>query len=270
MGYELIQKILPSLEKMNWPDEPVASPHGHQTYEIGLDKLAEYQGNPKTLMDALRVFQTTQSAPYAYAGIAFTLLTAANEKDGTYRPESLEAVMAWLEKAQALAPDVVEINVVEGYVYIYNHELENARLVLDYLHGQEPTNYYVHVAEIVYWQKQGDVDAVTQATENAIEMATSIPQKLRLRSQLADFYYEQGVLEKALSMYQDNVHASPQDYMLWHKISVIYWKLDNLEECERANQNTLRLADYPPAQQLQAAIKKKKSDSSGLGRLLGR
>lgn len=269
MGYDLVQKILPSLEKTQWPDAPEASLHGLQTYEIGLDKLAEYQGNPKTLMEALRVFQTTESAPYAYAGIAFTLLAAGAEKDGSYSQESLNTVMAWLEKAQALAPDVVEINLVEAYVYIYGNELENAQLVLEYLHGQDPNNYWVHVAEVAYWRVQGNVEAVEQATENATGMARTIPQKLRLRSQLADFYYEQGALDKALVMYQDAVHASQKDYMLWHKISVIYWKQENIEECERANQNTLRLVDYPPAKQLEAAIKKKKSESGGLGRIFG-
>ena len=271
MGEELVQKILTVVAKMQWPTTEQTTAHGSTSYEVGIEKVASSQGSPKQLSAALRIFQGGDSAPYAYAGVAAVLLSAAREKDGSYSADSLEAVMSWLEKAQAIAPEVVEINVIEGFVYIYNGNLEDARLVLDYLHDVEAGNYFVFTAEVAYWMQIGDVDQTAVWSEKAAQRASTNPQRIRMRSGLADFYAEQGKLDDALETYKSGLSIDRENPALWHKISVIYWKQKNLQECNRSNQMALRFRpDYRPALQLKAALKKKKSDSRKLGNIFGK
>lgn len=270
MGEELVQKIMHVAAKMEWPSLEQTTAHGSTSYAVGTEKVAGSQGSPKRLSEALRIFQGGDSAPYAYAGVAAVLLSAAREKDGSYKADSLEAVMSWLEKAQATAPEVVEINVIEGFVYIYGGNLEDARLVLDYLHEAEIGNYFVYTAEVAYWQQMGDVEQTAVWTEKAAQRADTNPQRIRMRAGLADFYAEKGEFDQALEAYKSGLSIDRENYALWHKISVIYWRQKNLEECDRSNQMTLRFrSDYRPALQLQAALKKKKAESRKLGNVFG-
>ncbi len=271
MGEALVQKILPVVAKMKWPTVEDVTAHGSTSYEVGTEKVAGSQGNPKKLSEALRIFQGGNSAPYAYAGIAAVLLSAAREKDDSYSTNSLNTVMEWLEKAQAIAPDIIEINVIEGFVYIYGGNLDDARLVLDYLHDTESGNYYVYTAEAAYWIHMGDVEQTAVWTEKAAQRADTNPQRIRMRSQLADFYLKNNELDKALEAYKSGLSVDKENVTLWYKISIIYWKQKNLEECERSNRMTLRLrSNHSPALKLQAAIKKKKAESNKLGGIFGK
>jgi tetratricopeptide (TPR) repeat protein len=257
MGQELIEKLLPALEKMTWPTEGKASLQGHSAYLIGLEKLDMYKGDPKELMAALRTFISGESAPYAFAGVANTLLVAAQEKDESYAPAGLDAAMSYLERAQETALDVTEINVTEAYVYIYNGRFEDARLVLDYLHDQDIGNFYVARAEVAFWQRQGDVAETIDWTEKAIQYADVVPKKLRLKWQLGDFYMQQGMMDEALEVYKEAIHFDRENVNIWYKISIIYYKQGNYEEAARTNQQALRIKDFPAGRKLEAALKEK-------------
>lgn len=267
MGEKLIDQMLQALEKMSWPDNPKVSQLGYQAYQVGLEKVAAYKGDPKALGDALRTFQTGDSRPYAFAGVAYTLLAAAREADGSYARAGLDGAMGWLEKAQEIAPDVVAINVIEAFVYIYDGRYDDARLVLDYLAAQEPDNEYLLLAEIEYWQRQKDVAQVVQWCEKAIRVATSVPQRLRLRSRLGDCYLEHGLLDQALAVYQEALHFDKQNVWLWHNLSLVYWRQENYEEAARCNKRALALSDLPQARQMENALKQKVDSGGMLGRL---
>jgi tetratricopeptide (TPR) repeat protein len=270
MGDQLIAKILPALEKMQWPQEPYATEQGRQTFLVGMETLESYTGDPKTLSSALRTFQTGDSLPYAYAGVAFALLMASAENDGSYSQQGLEEAMRWLVQAQDAEPDILEINVAEALVYTYNGRTDDARLVLDFLLQQDPTNYFLLEAEIAYWKQLGDVEQTVYWSNKAADAAQTVPQRLRLRAKLADFYFQQNMLDEALQEYKSAVHFNNKNVALWHKISLIYWRQENYDEAEMSNQQALRLQkDYAPALKMQDALKKKKSEGSRFGRLFG-
>ncbi len=54
-----------------------------------------YRGHPGVFVDALQMFQATQSRPYCYAGIAYILTMASGEYDENH--EGLQEAMNWLE-----------------------------------------------------------------------------------------------------------------------------------------------------------------------------
>jgi predicted Zn-dependent protease len=264
MGEQLIKQLIPRLEGMNWPTEAQATQQGQVAYGIGLDKVASYSDDPKTLAEAIRIFQSGGSAPYAYAGVAFVLVAASREGDGSYAETGLEAAMAWLERAQELAPDLVEVNVIEALVYVYNGRFPDARLVLDYLYEQEPDNYHLHLAEVAYWQRQGMVAEAVEAIKIATAMANHPPERLRLRNMLAEIYLEAGQLDEALKLYKEGLHLDPRNPLTWHKLSLVFWEKGNLDEAERANQQALRLGNLPAAQQMAEQIKAKRKGEPGL------
>jgi len=270
MGKALLDKLLPMISSMEWPTGPIATAQGLQTYEVGLEKVYSCKGDPQELMAALRVFQTGDSLPYAYAGIAFTLVAASQEKDGSHVRKGLDIAMEWLEKAQAKEPDIVAINVIEALIYTYSGRFQDARVVLDFLQRQEPTNYYLHLAEIAYWYSQKDLEHTVHWIEQAAISATTVPQRLRLRVRLGDVYLEFKKYDEALKVYEEAIHFSRQDPWLWHKASIVHWRRENFEEAERCNQRALKLRDFPEARKMESLLKKKKAGTGMLGWLLGR
>jgi tetratricopeptide (TPR) repeat protein len=270
MSEQLIEKLLPALEKMEWPQNPEATEQGRQAYLVGLERLDEYTGDTKLLLSALRTFQSGDSLPYAYGGVAYTLVAAAREADGRYTARGLDEAMKWLEKAQNLAPDILEINVIEALVYTYHGRYEDARLVLDYLQDIDPYNYQLLKAEVAYWKRQGNIEETVNWYHKTAEAAANVPQRLRMRVRLGDFYLEEKLLDEALTVFKEAVHFDNRNVALWHKISLIQWQRENIEEAHITNQQVLRLqSDYLPAVKLQEALKKKKSETGRLGRLFG-
>ena len=269
MGKQLVAKLRPLLARAKWPQTPAATPHGRQTYLMGLDKVDEFKGHPQTLAAAWRIVLTGDSAPYAYAGAAYTLVAAAQESDNHYDPGGLEAAMTWLEKAQELEPDLVEINMIEALVYVYSGRLDDARLVLDYLQSQDPRDYYLLKAEIAYWRALKDVEQTVHWFNQAAAAAANVPQKLRLRSQLADFYMSAGQYDKALAIYKEAALHDKNNHIIWHKMSLIYWKQADYEQAAYANQQALRRQDFPAGRKMEAALKEKLSGTGVLGRLFG-
>ena len=270
MGKQLVKQLLPVLDKMEWPKTRLATEHGRRIYVESLEKIDTNSGEPQTVSAALRLLHTADSRPFAYAGVAYALLTLARENDGSYAQIGLDAAMEWLERAQEMEPDIVEINVIEALVYIYGGRLDDARLILNYLQGQEPLNYYLHLAEVAYWRHQRDTEQVLYWLKEAMEIALTVPQRLRLRVQMGDYYLECNQLDEALEVYREAVRFDRENAQLWHKMSIIYVRQENYEEAERANQITLRLKDFAAARQIETIIKKKKSGTGVLGRLFGR
>lgn len=271
MGQRLVESMLPAINKLQWPEETAATALGRQAYEVGLDKADDYVNDPKVLAAALRTFLTGKSRPYAYAGAAYILIKASREPDGSYSQTGLEKALNWLEKAQELDPDVLEINMVEVLIYVYSGRFDDARLVLDYLEAIDDSNFYLRKAEIAYWQEQGQLDETIRWYEQTINAADTVPQKLRLRRNLGDFYLHYRRYDKAIDVYREAIHFSKENATLWHTMSVAYWRMENYEEAKRCNQQALKLQDdYPAALKMQEALKEKLDTGSLSQRLFGR
>jgi tetratricopeptide (TPR) repeat protein len=270
MGEQLVTKLTTLVEKLTWPEQLAATELGRQIYEAALEKANAFRGDPQTLATALRTLQTGDSRPYLFAGIAYILLIAARNPDGSYAPSGLTAAMEWLEKAQATEPDALPINVVEAFIYIYGGEYENARLVLDYLSRHEPDNHYLILAEIAFWQTQKKLEETVKWYLKGIKVAATVPQRIRLKRELGDCFLQFGVLDKALTIYKEVVNFDGKNPWLWHNMSVVYWHQENYEEAERCNKKALALLDFPPARQMETAVRRKLHPTGPLGRLFGR
>jgi len=270
MGRAIIEKLLPVLTKMEWPENGQVTELGRRTYEIGLDKADEFKYDSKVLAAALRTFQSGDSRPFAFAGVAYTLIKAAREADGTYDETGLKASLDWLERAQDTAPDVTNINMIEAYIYIYSGRYDDARLVLDYLEGLDGNNYHLHKAEIAYWQEQGLLDEAVLWYEKALDAADTVPQKLRLRGDLGDFYLAMTRYEKAVEIYREAIHFAKESPWLWHNMSLAYWHLEDFEEAARCNKKALALKpEFPGALKMEAMLDERMESKGFRKRLFG-
>lgn len=272
MGRALISQLLPTLQKLEWSGEPDATPAGALVFRTAIDQADGYRGDPSILGAALRTVRTADSLPYAYAGVAYILLTAAGPvtpgDDMAHDPAGLEAALAWLEKAQEMAPDEIEINVIETLIYIYERRYEDARLVLDYLQGEALENYYLMRSEMVYWQHVGDYDQALDWNRRALDQAETVPQRLRLKSSEALIHQRAGDLPQALQSFSEALHFDDQNAWLCHQISLIHYGQESYGEAHRFNEKALALQpDFPEAQALNERLAEQQRSSGFLGRL---
>lgn len=270
MGHSLVQQLLPILAKMKWPPNPQPTLVGHKTFEVGVDKVDNYRDDPKTLGAALRTFQTSDSRPYALAGGAYTLVAAAREEDDSYVQEGLDTAISLLERAQETAPDVPDINMIEALIYIYSNRLDDARIVLDYLHRQDPLNYYIHRAELAYWIARNDPQKAISWCEKTMNVAKELPQRLRLQSTLGTLYLRKGEPQKALAVLQEAAHFDPQNPYIWNQLAETYIELNELKEATNYNERALAIKQFPAALETQARIRRKFGTTGSLrDRLFG-
>lgn len=270
MGRTLLNQLLPTVERMNFSGQETLTPAGYTVFDVGRDRVDGYRRDPRTLSKALRTFQTADSLPYAYAGVALVLIAAAQEPDGSYVQEGLDAALRWLERAQELAPDAADINVVEPYIYIYGQRLDDARLVLDYLHEQGEAAYYLCRAEIAYWRALGDLEQTLRWCEEATGVSETVPRRLRVRSIVAELHVERGEREAALRSYREALHFDPDNAWLWYRVAQLHWDADAADEARRANERALQLdPELVEARELQEKMSGWGERGNLLGRLFG-
>lgn len=258
-----------AFERLTWSGSEALTSAGAVVFREALDQADSFRDDPEVLAAAVRTIRTCDSLPYTYAGLAYVLLVAY-EAEGASNADALRAALEWLEQAQQLAPDVVDINFIEALAYIHGERYEDARLVLDYLYDQDPNSFFLRRAEMVYWQKIGNYEEALAWNERAQQEAETVPQRLRLRSAAGDIYLQAGQEEKALEVLKEALHFDPQNAWLCHRISVIHFDRDELREAARFNKQALELnSELQEAQQLREALKERLGSTGLLDRLFG-
>ena len=269
MGKDLINKLLPVLEKISWTESTAVTQFGAQTYEMGMDWVDQYEGEVGVLQTAIKTFRSSDSRPYAFAGVAYLLANMSRETDGSYDLNGLEEAMKWLGMAQEFEPDRPQINFIEAQVYLFKGELENARLILNYLSDQAGHIYRYHVTEAMWCEAVEDYEGMEEFYAEAEKTADTVPKKLRLQTLLGDAYMKIENFEKALHHYNQAIYFNREGDKLWHKMSLIYWRLQNYEECKRCNDIVMRLKPTKSAKRVQDELKKKMGTGGLFQRLRG-
>jgi tetratricopeptide (TPR) repeat protein len=150
MSKELYEQFLEMYQTVPFPRSPSVTPEARKIYEHGLDVADTYRGHPDTLVNALKIFVQSGSRPYAYAGAAYILSSAAYQSGKTYDKHGMTAALKWLRKAQELAIDQPEINYLEAICYLKLQRLNDARTVLDHLKAKGYRDIPYIKAELYY------------------------------------------------------------------------------------------------------------------------
>ncbi|MCP5098590.1 MAG: tetratricopeptide repeat protein [Chloroflexi bacterium] len=263
----LVDKLIEIINKSQWPAAHRNNSQARRIYERGLDEVNSYRGHPDTLMRALEIFSRTQSSAFAYAGIAFTLVTAATDQDSFYQPGFDEA-MRWLEKAQEWEANLIEINFIEAVIYLNSTQLENGRFILDYLGRQNPNNYYLCLTEMNYYAQKKLKKKYIHWLEKAIKQANSGYRQAYTLNSLAGHYLKHGDYELAIKQYYQVTKIDPNDAWAWHNMSVMFTRMKKFEDAHLCNKKALNLMDFGAARQIEAQLKEKRG--SKLGKLFSR
>jgi tetratricopeptide (TPR) repeat protein len=269
MGKKLVEQLVSILNKVEWPAEEQPTDQGLEAYKVGLERVENYRDDPQALVTALRTFQSGGSRPFAFAGVAYMMVAAARDADGSYDETGLNEAMDWLEKAQAGVLDRTEINFIEALIYVYDGRLDDARLILDYLHEQEPHNFYVYQVEAEYWRARGDLQQTIHWLENSIKEAQTVPERMRQRRKMADCYFDARQYEPALPIYKEVAQVDTTDHLIWHRIALCHWQQEDYAAANDANKRALALKEFSAGRRMEQALKEK-LDTGMLGRLFGR
>lgn len=270
MGKKVTAQLISAIKQMEWPELESATEQGRRIFLQAVERIDEYKGNPADLLGTLRLLQTADSRPFAFAGIAYTLVGGAKNRGEDYDETGLTAAMAWLEKAQDMEAEIIEINCIEALIYIYSGRIDDARLVLDYLADIDPYNFYLHQVEVAYWVAAKDKEEAVEWIERTIQSAVTIPQRLRMRAKLGDVYLNAKEYDKAAQVLKEAIHFDKENAGLWHRLSIAHFRLNDLAEADRANKRALKLQPgHAVALKVQAALKKQMGGTGGLRRLFG-
>lgn len=252
--------ILQMAHQIEWPSNREILPGSRAIYERGLDILNTYRGHSEVLVEALRIFHSTNVLPYALAGLSATLSLSAYITGTDYEPEGVPEALRWLRLAQTMTANHLEIDFHEAGLYIQAKQLDIARPVLDRL-GKDPQSekyFFFCTTEFAYWDRQGNLPKVQFWRDKALAAAANSMQQYYVRHLFAAFYFDNRFYLDYLKAAQELLQVSPGDPWLWHNLSVAHYQLRQFPEAEFCNQKALGLLDSGPAQEMRELLRRRR------------
>jgi tetratricopeptide (TPR) repeat protein len=226
-------------------------------YRQGLDRANSYRGDLTPLVEALDLFQQTDSRPFFYAGVAYTILIVACRCRPVCDLEGLELARGWLEQAREIAGEVAAIEVVFLFIEIYSGNDDSAGRIMTRLLAQASHDYHLHTAVIAYHFHQGAVAPMADCYDRTLALAKTIARRAYLANEMAYYYRQLGQADESLRMYQVLAQITPEDPWLWHDISAIYLARYDLIRAHRFNRRALALMEFDAARRLAGEIYRK-------------
>lgn len=270
MNDPLLNQLVQMVNNANWPASQRTGMQTRRIYERGLDEVNAFSGDPRSYANALGIFQRTDSCPYAYAGIAYTLAHASWLNDKVDAQGITEAIH-WLEKAQEWEADRIEINFIEAFIYIISKDLQNGRAVLDYLGRQNPQYYHYCLMEMLYHRYGNRLSGHNTWFEKALNAAQTPPQQAYACALAGNYYLKLGRYDQSIGLFKEVVKIKPDDAWAWHNMSVMLMSMDNYDDASLCNQKALSIMDFGAARSVEQRLEKyKKMGGSRLGRLFKR
>jgi tetratricopeptide (TPR) repeat protein len=252
--------ILQLAHQIEWPSNREILPGSQAVYERGLDLLNTYRGYPEVLVEALRIFHSTNVLPYALAGLSAALGLSSYISDNNFEPAGLQEALRWLKLAQSMAPGHLEINCQEALIYIQAKQVDKARQILDTA-GKDPQSskyFFFCVTEFSYWSSQGNLPKVQFWRDKAQAAARNPMQEYFVRHLFAAFYLNNNLYLDYIQAAHELTRISPGDPWLWHNLSLAHFRLKQFPEAEFCNQRALSLRDFGAAQEMREQLRRRR------------
>lgn len=257
MDNELVADILRLVQAMSWPDEIIVGGESERRYRAATDLLLMYRGDPALLYEALHMLAECGSQPYAYAGIAKTLMSAAYEQGFTHDPIGLAEATSWLRRAQEKVGNCVEINYLDAALYMCAGNMRSARLVLDYFQKHKVELIYICFAEMQYWIRLSQIAEMERWFRRANTLSQEPIHRLWALSALADGYMADQKWDSCIQTYNLAITLFPEDPWVWHNLSIAYIRVRNFQDAVRCNQKALSIMQFPAALEIEETLLKR-------------
>src|SRR5947209_7874692 len=131
MSDSLVAQFQKMIESLDIPANDVITDKAITLYETGQDVLKMYRGDPDVLMQALRVFISTQVRPLIYAGAAYVMLNAAYISGSEYDPEGVKYAQTLYDRAANLCWNSLHVALLEVSLFSQQKQLDQMRSALD-------------------------------------------------------------------------------------------------------------------------------------------
>jgi tetratricopeptide (TPR) repeat protein len=248
------QHVIAAAEKIPTPQETAVTSTALSTYKKGLDKVNSYRGHPANLFQALQLFQETGCEPLFYGGVAYALFAASYKQNVTYERAGLATAHTWLARAQAIAPDISEINFIGVFLLLYSGRSAEAHSLIQSLTAAEPYGYYVRTALLDYYTIKQDEAKLTKTYQQTLTLAKTIDRRAYLHNRLGRYYMLLNAFPKSLAAYRELAQITPNDPWMWHNMSIIFLTRRNYLQALRCNKIALQIMDFGNARHVRQVI----------------
>lgn len=248
-------EILKVAKRTQWSYQKQTTPASTKIYNIGLHKVDTYRGSVAPLLEALGIFYSAHCLPYAYAGVAYTLIPASYVEDTVYDLDGLQLAKIWLTKALDIADDLPQIKFIGAFIEIYSGRYDKAREILDALQSIAATEFHVQLAELEYQCYTKDNTNILAQSSKVIALTEDTPQKLAVYRRISLHYLREDNYEEALKIFQEMAKLAPQDPWLWHNMSTIYFEQKRFLQAVRHNKKALSIRDFPAARKVETGLR---------------
>lgn len=253
----MVQEFTELYKRVKWPEDTRTTAEQRVLFDQGIDVTNSFRGHPDTLVEALKLFVGSGSRPYAFAGAGYVMGSASYLKGGDYDQHGLETALSWLAKAQEIAPNTPEIDVIEAVIYLQMKRLDNTRKILDHVAGQGTPNYHLCVTYMSYWDSKKDIPQMEHWHKRALEQADTDTRRVFAMTALASAYMMNKMSDKAIEGFKHVLQLNPTDPWAWHNISYMLTHKGQYKEAYFHNQKALGLMDFGVAREIEKYLKTK-------------
>jgi tetratricopeptide (TPR) repeat protein len=250
---ELTRAIEQLAAQLEPPPDHAITDDVREHFYAAMDKANMYRGDPQPLVEALRLFWQTPSAPLFYAGVAYVHSLAAYVQNVAYSKVGLNIAREWLQRAQQITPNLTEPLIVQAFISIRDSQYREARQTLERLQTAGADSFYFFTArmELCSFGSRADREAAYQI---AVARATNESQLVYVHNKAARYCSPFLEDRKALSLYQKILAITPEDPWVWHNMSIIYYRWSNLPKAWKCNKEALRIMDFGNAKSMRKRI----------------
>jgi tetratricopeptide (TPR) repeat protein len=256
---ERIKQFIDILDRFDWPGETGITDKAIEAFEQA-DRIFDlFRGDPRLLLDAVMVCLQGNCRPYAFAAAAKAIISCSYQVADNYDNDGLSEALRWLERAQHLAPDRNEINIIEVDIYLRMKRLRDARVVLDHITRIEPGLREIPKAEMQYAHLSDNHARWEIWAQRALENARDAHDRFILHNTFAGHYLMYGLDAQCIDAYKIVVQITPNDPWAWHNMSIAYMNIKSYKEAHECNVNALRIMDFGAARRIEKQLKQKKT-----------
>lgn len=163
------------------------------------------------------------------------------------KKNKIDEAMSVVDRLIELEPDEVEWPLLKSHLYVYNGDLESARIRFNEIINKDPLRVEAYHG-LVMAASQDDSSPELKEIEERIEEGMELAKKQNKMSDLRDFqlliaqvWVIEGKYDEALKVYQELVKEEPRDFRPYLCQGIIYTLLRKSSEAEKSFEKYKRL-----------------------------
>lgn len=249
-----IRFIEQAVSQVELPPKTEITDESRTNYRKALDRANEYRGDPRVLIEVVKILQSSNNLALFYTGIAYILFHASYQEGIKYSQTGLQVSRTWLLKAQEIGGELLESLVVQAFLEVHSRHLAEAFVCLERIQEIAPHDFYALTAWIDYYAVKGNGPQMIQAHHQALPYALSTSRRAYLQNRVGRYYLLFKMFDSAFAAYTDLIKLTPSDPWMWHNMSIVYVARGQILKAYRCNKIALHIMEFGNARKIQRHI----------------